>query len=405
MAYPRQYATAAVAATLIVAVLANWGAAAAPTQAAPGPTMPAPAPSRAAPAPTRAAPGPAMDAYLAGLDLGGHPFRGAVLVARGEDVLLAKGYGVADLSTGTANTPHTLYRIASVTKQFTALAMLKLQELGKLKVTDRVCQHIAPCPAAWEPVTVEHLLMHTSGIPSFTGFRDYPSFSTTTLSPEQLVGLFRDRPTQFPAGSQWKYSNSGYALLGYLIERLAGVSYADFLRRQILDPLGLSETGYDANHPTATAHAVGYMDPDDTPARFTDMSIPYAAGALYSSVSDLYRWNRFLLTGTPAIVDAATLTQMFTPRVLIDPAQSGSPWYGYGWVVSTPTTDVTYAHDGGIDGFTSYNLIKPRDQLSVTLLSNRDRVDLTDVAQHLATLAIGPEGCRLSICTAVSRTN
>jgi CubicO group peptidase (beta-lactamase class C family) len=394
---------------LMAAVLASCGAAPAPTPATPDPTVAAPAPTRSASAPTRAAPGPAMDAYLAGL-VADRKFRGAVLVARGEDVLLAKGYGAANLSAGTPNTPHTLYRIGSVSKQFTALAILKLQELGKLRVTDRVCQHIAPCPAAWERVTVQHLLVHTSGIPSFTGLPRYPSFSTTTLTPEQLIGLFRDRTGEFRPGSQYKYSNSGYALLGYLIERLSGVSYADFLRRQILDPLGLSETGYDVNHPTAKAHAVGYVPPDDSPARFIDMSVFLGAGALYSSVGDLYRWNRFLLTGTPAIVDAATLAEMFTPRVvvtdpraLIDPARP--PWRGYVGVVYTPTTDRTYVHAGGIDGFTSYNLIKPRDQLSVTILTNRGGAEWAGVAWHLAALAIGPEGCQLSICTAVPRTN
>jgi CubicO group peptidase (beta-lactamase class C family) len=300
--------------------------------------------------------------------------------------LVSEGYGLADQSAGVPNTPHTLFRVGSVTKQFTALAVLKLQELGKLNVTDRVCQHVTPCPAAWKAVTVEHLLVHTSGIPNFTRFPDYPTFSATTLRPEQLVGLFRGRPTDFPPGSQWQYSNSGYALLGYLIERVAGVSYAEFLHRQILEPLGLTETGYDVNHPSATAHAIGYSD-GNTPARLIDMSIPYAAGALYSSVSDLHRWNRFLLTRAPAIVRAATLAEMFTPRVPIDAAAPDKSRYCYGWEVTGPGTDVTYSHDGGIDGFTSYNLIRPRDQLSITVLSNLETVAVAPIAWHLAAIA------------------
>jgi CubicO group peptidase (beta-lactamase class C family) len=340
-----------------------------------------------------------MDAYLSGL-AEPYPFRGAVLVARGRDVLLSKGYGLADLSTGIPNTPHTLYRIASVTKQFTALAVLKLQELGKLKVSDRVCEHIASCPAAWESITVEHLLLHTSGLRAEYASSARPSSSTTTLSPEQVIGLFRDWPTRSPPGSQWTYSNAGYALLGYLIERLSGDSYAEFLRRHILDPLGLSETGYDVRRSTARAHAAGYVGVTDVPAGFFDVSLSYAAGGMYSSVRDLYRWNRFLLTGTPAIVDAATLDQMFTPRVQIDPKRIDSPWYGYGWFVYTPATDRTYLHDGLIHGFSSFNLIKPRDQLSITVLTNRHAVDWNDVTAQLVTLATGPEGCRLSICAA-----
>jgi CubicO group peptidase (beta-lactamase class C family) len=231
---------------------------------------------KAAPAPTVAGPGAAMDAYLSNL-AAGHTFKGAVLVARGTEVLFSKGYGMADQKAGVPNTPDTLYRIGSVTKQFTALAVLKLQERGKLKVTDRVCRHITPCPPAWEKITVEHLLVHTSGIQDYLGFVDRPSFWMTALSPEHLVGLFRNRPTQFPPGFRWQYSNSGYALLGYLIERITGVSYADFLRKQILDPLGLTATGYDVNRPTSKAHAVGYIG-GSSPATFIDTSVAYAAG-------------------------------------------------------------------------------------------------------------------------------
>jgi CubicO group peptidase (beta-lactamase class C family) len=371
MAYRVRRAAAAVVVILIATVLTSGDTARAPTVAAPNQTV--------------AADGRAMDAYLSKLvDVRG--FRGAVLVARGTDVLLSKGYDLADRSTGVLNTPHTRYRIGSITKQFTALAVLKLQELGKLKVTDRVCQHVAPCPAAWKTVTVEHLLVHTSGIPNFTQFAEYPSFSTTTLSPEQLVGRFRDKPTDFPPGSQFGYSNSGYALLGYLIERLTGASYAEFLHRQILDPLGLPDTGYDVNHPTAKAHAIGYTG-WYTPARFLDMSVPYAAGALYSTVSDMYRWNRFLLTGTPAIVQAATLAAMFTPRVPTDPAAADGLRYGYGWIVSGHTDDVIYSHGGSIDGFVSANLIRPRDQLSITVLCNTDNVDTGFIAKKVDEIA------------------
>jgi CubicO group peptidase (beta-lactamase class C family) len=371
MAYSLRNTAAAVAVTLLAAALAGCDAAPTPNDA---------------PDPTVAAAGPAMDAYLSDLS-GGRQFRGAVLVARGTDVLLSKGYDLADQAAGIANTPHTLFRIGSVTKQFTALAVLKLQELGKLNVTDRVCQHVTPCPAAWKTVTVEQLLVHTSGIPNYTGFPEYPSVLMTTLSPEQLVGLFRDRPTDFPPGSRWQYSNSGYSLLGYLIERLTGVSYAEFLHRQILDPLGMTDTGYDVNHPTGEAHAIGYAGWDNTPAAFVDMSIPYAAGAIYSNVSDLYKWNRFLLTRTPAVVQAATLADMFTPRVPIDRAAPDKRQYGYGWDVAGPSSDVTYSHGGNIDGFAAFNLIRPRDQLSITVLSNLESADSDVIARNLATIA------------------
>jgi CubicO group peptidase (beta-lactamase class C family) len=277
----------------------------------------------------------------------------------------------------------TLYRIGSLTKQFTALAVLKLQELGKLKVTDRVCRHVTACPAAWKAVTIEHLLIHTSGISEYNGGN--AEYTRTARSPEELVGLFRDRPTRFAPGLRFQYSNAGYVLLGYLIERLSGQSYGEFLRQQILDPLGLAATGID--HPASDLDAVGYTG-GNTRAEFVDLSIPYAAGALYSSVDDLFRWNRFLLTRTPAIVPPATLPEMFTARVPIDASTLDSGSYGYGWLITGRTDDVTYSHDGGIPGFKSANLIKPRHELSVTVLSNDQSIRVGTLAEHLAAIAL-----------------
>jgi len=374
MAHPLRRTVAAVAAILTTALLyaSDTGPAGGPVRA-PGRTAPVADSART------------MDAYLSdAADM--YRFSGAVLVARGTDVLLAKGYGLADISTGTPNTPHTRYRIASVTKQFTALAILRLQELRRLKVTDPVCRFVRPCPHAWKPITIEHLLTHTSGIPNFTERSDIESVVTTHLSPEELVGLFRDEPLDHPAGSRWRYSNSGYALLGYIVERVTGGTYADFLDRQILGPLGLSETGYDVNHPGPQTHAVGYY-PFRTPAPFHDMSIAYAAGALYSTVTDLYRWNRFLLTGTPRIIGADALAQMFTPRAAIDPDRPDLyGWYCYGLGLLGENADATYSHSGGINGFSSFNLLRPHHELSVTVLSNQ-QTDRTDViADKLATI-------------------
>jgi CubicO group peptidase (beta-lactamase class C family) len=169
-----------------------------------------------------------------------------------------------------------------------------------------------------------------------------------------------------------QYSNSGYALLGYIIERTTGGTYADFLRGQILEPLGMFETGYDVNHPDSRTHATGYYDFGYTPARHFDLSNLFAAGAMFSSTTDLYRWNRFLLTGTPPIVTANTLAQMFVPRMAIAPGDPGSGWAGYGmWIgPAGPTGDVAYIHGGVVPGFIAHNEIRPHHQLSVTVLSN-----------------------------------
>ena len=376
MAHPLRRTVAAVAAILTTALLyaSDTGPAGGPVRA-PGRTAPVADSART------------MDAYLSdAADM--YRFSGAVLVARGTDVLLAKGYGLADISTGTPNTPHTRYRIASVTKQFTALAILKLQELRRLKVTDPVCRFVRPCPHAWKPITIEHLLTHTSGIPNFTERSDIESVVTTHLSPEELVGLFRDEPLDHPVGSRWRYSNSGYTLLGYIIERVTGATFADFLGRHILGPLGMSESGYDVNHPDST-HAVGY-DPIGQPAPFIDMSIPYSAGAMYSTVTDLYRWNRFLLTGTPPIVSADSRAQMLTPRRLVNPDRPDLyGHYGYGLHFLGEAAAATYFHGGGINGFGAHNLVRPHDQLSITVLSNQRVTRVDHIADQLATIADG----------------
>jgi CubicO group peptidase (beta-lactamase class C family) len=350
-----QLMRAATAAAAILMTVLLAGSAAAPPQLA-----------VASRAPTLASRAQAIDAYLTGL-MNAEGFRGAVLVARGPDIMLSKGYHLAVESTAAINTPHTRFRIGSVTKQFTAMAVLKLQELGKLNVTDRVCRYVTPCPAAWEQITIEHLLTHTSGL------TNYPTVNDNTIwSPARLIGLFSDQPTSFRPGTRVRYSNSGYALLGYIIERTTGGTYADFLRGQILDPLGLFETGYDVDHPSSQTHATGYYDFGGSAPPISNVMNFYAAGAMFSSTTDLYRWNRFLLTGTPPIVAAGTLAQIFVPRMAINPAAPKTDWVGYGIVIRSygPTGSLRYFHGGQVPGFVAFNEIRPQQQLSITVLSN-----------------------------------
>ena len=384
MAHPKLRTVTAVAVTLAVAVLAA-GSVPAPARLSPdGSTSVVAGPTRATGnAPSAAVVAQAADDYVSDL-VRRHQFRGAVLVARGDDVLFSKGYGVADESTGALNTPHTRFRIGSVSKQFTAMAIFKLQDLGRLAVTDRVCRHVAPCPAAWESITIEHLLTHTSGIRNYTSFGNFQGLKATTMSPEQLIGLFRDKTTVFAAGTRFEYSNSGYALLGYIIERVTGGTYADFLRREILVPLGLSETSYDVDRTSPRAHATGYWGWDDRAADHIDMSVPYAAGAIYSSASDLYRWNRYLIARTLPIVSAGTLGQMLTGRVVMDPRhplESGT--YGYGLVFVPGPLEGWCNHNGGIDGFVSFNGFNADQQLSITVLSNMQITDVDTIAAKL----------------------
>ena len=175
-----------------------------------------------------------------------HQFMGSVLVARGSHVLLSKGYGSANLEWEVPNSPNTKFRLGSITKQFTAASILLLEERGKLNINDPVKKYVPDAPPTWEKITIFHVLTHTSGIPSFTSFADYPKLEPFPATAEQLVARFRDKPLEFQSGEKWNYSNSGYVLLTYLTERISGTSYEQFVRENIFAPLGMQDSGYDS---------------------------------------------------------------------------------------------------------------------------------------------------------------
>jgi CubicO group peptidase (beta-lactamase class C family) len=260
------------------------------------------------------------------------------------------------------------------------MAILLLQEQRKLRVQDLICVYITGCPPAWKTITIQHLLTHTSGIPEYV--TTIPLQQATT--PAQLIATFESKPLDFPPGTRFRYSNSGYVILGSVIEKLTGESYAAFLQQAILDVLHLSNTGYDQNSPLLPEHATGYKQPW-VKADFVDMSVPYAAGALYSTVDDLYRWDAALFAR--AFASSDSLTQMFAPQVTTCDAQgticSSSECdaqrincfsYGFGWILQQVPVDQQYArviaHGGLLPGFVSGNSYYPDQKLTLIVLSN-----------------------------------
>jgi CubicO group peptidase (beta-lactamase class C family) len=347
--------------------------------------------SACAPATTDATlvgPDPAVAPLVDYLDqaVGTERFRGAVEVRRGEKVVLRRGFGFADPANGVSNGPTTRFRIASVTTQFTALAILVLQEQGRLGVVNNVCEYLPSCPPQWAPITIEQLLTHTSGLHDYTtGITSADQLAaavgTRQPTPDQLIGLFAALPLDFPPATKWAYSNSGYVVLGKLIEQASGQSYGDFLREEVLDPLGMSDTGY-LPGAAGPAYAVGYDD-WATPATTFDDAALYAAGGMYSSVTDLGRWQRFLRTGDPPVVRADTLAELLRPRV----AESPGIWYGYGIEsrgANTAAID-SLAHAGALPGYASYIETHPATGLTVTVLANI-RINVVDFARALAEL-------------------
>jgi CubicO group peptidase (beta-lactamase class C family) len=298
-----------------------------------------------------------MQSYVAG------HFMGTALVARGNEVLFSKGYGSADLEWDIPNSPNTKFRLGSVTKQFTAASILLLEERGKLSVNDPVKKYVPDAPAAWDKITIYNLLTHTSGIPNYTSFPDYPKFQSFPNTAEELVARFRDKPLDFEPGEKWSYSNSGYVLLGYLIEKITGASYEKFLQENIFTPLGMKDTGYDSNTAIISRRASGYDRPPGKDlienAGYVHMSVPHGAGALYSTTGDLLKWEQGLFGGK--LLQPKSLEKMTTPF---------KNDYAFGLTVHTVNGHKIIEHGGGINGFVTNLAYYPDDKLTVVVLEN-----------------------------------
>lgn len=307
-------------------------------------------------------------------------FNGAAAVARDGRILFARGYGMANFEWSIPNAPDTKFRLGSITKQFTAMAVLLLEQQGRLKVDDPVCAHLPECPEAWKPITLHHLLTHTSGIPNFTSFPDYPKLMPLPSPPAETFKRFRDKPLEFPPGTKWRYSNSGYVLLGWVIERTAGVSYEAFVKKNIFEPLGMADTGYDWSAAILPKRAAGYSNEGAVmrKADYIDMSIPHAAGSLYSTALDLVKWDEALRAGK--LLTPANYKRYFEP--VMDN-------YAYGWMHRTVDGVRMIGHGGGINGFSTMILRVPEEKLVAVALANVLPSDAGKVAQDLILLALG----------------
>jgi CubicO group peptidase (beta-lactamase class C family) len=310
-------------------------------------------------------------------------FIGSVLVARDGKPIFRKGYGLADREWNIPNAPDTKFRLGSITKQFTATAILQLAEAGKLKTDDPVSKYYTDAPASWSKITIHHLLNHTSGIPSYT---DLPGFfnkqAMFDLTPAEIVKLTQDKPLEFDPGTKWKYDNSGYILLGYIIEKVSGQAYADYLREHIFEPLGMHDTGYDNTKDILPHRASGYIFQGGKwqNAPYLAMTLPYAAGSLYSTVDDLLIWDRALSAGKP--LTAASFEKMFTPYL------NG---YGYGWGIGNQFGHKQVSHGGGINGFSTQISRFPDEKIAVIVLANMQSPAVGRIASALGGMAFGIE--------------
>lgn len=321
------------------------------------------APQAQAPAPLASQ----LDQLLSTVYKAGEP-GAALLIMKDGQVLVRKAYGMADLELGVPLEPDMVFRIGSMTKQFTAVGILMLMEQGKLALSDPVTKFLPDYPTQGKTITVEHLLTHTSGIQSYTDMAAWLPLMRKDMSLTELINIFKDQPMQFAPGERWRYNNSGYILLGAIIEKVAGTTYATFIQKNIFDPLGLKHTTYGSATRIIPRRVPGYgpgVNNTFLNADFLSMTQPYAAGSLLSSVDDLAAWNQALLAGK--LIKRETLERAWTPYKLADGTSTG---YGYGWAIGAYEGRRMIQHGGGIPGFTSVGILFPEDRLLVIMLTN-----------------------------------
>ncbi|KQZ03681.1 hypothetical protein ASD21_20580 [Caulobacter sp. Root1455] len=309
-------------------------------------------------------------------------FSGSILVAKDGAPMWRESFGAADREWDVANTADTKFRLGSITKQFTATAILQLVEQGKLSIDDPVSKYYADAPPAWAKVTIKHLLTHSSGIPSYTalpGFFDKGS-SKLPLTPDEIVKLTRDMPLEFEPGAKYNYDNTGYILLGYVIEKVSGETYADYVAKHIFAPLGMKDSGYDVSGVILKKRASGYQGSKDgwRNADYLDMTLPYAAGSLYSTTGDLLIWDRALADGK--ILTPASRQAMFTDY---------GHKYGFGWRIDQEAGRERIGHGGGINGFSTGIVRFPKDGVVAIVLSNYNASPSHGIAEKLAGLCVG----------------
>jgi CubicO group peptidase (beta-lactamase class C family) len=308
-----------------------------------------------------------------------YQFSGTALVAKDGKVILAKGYGMADREKAIPNTVDTRFQIGSVTKLFTATGIMQLVAAGKIKLDDPAVKYLTDFPkGTWDKITIRHLLCHQSGIHNYTEIAGLMEKRSEPLTIPELVASFRDLPLEFEPGSQFKYSNSGYAVLGVILERVSGEKYADYLKKHIFDVVGMKNTGYldyglqmlATGYQTDTAKQV-------VPSIKVTPNVTYAAGGLYSTVGDMLLWDRALYGET--VVSQGTLKQMWT---------ANKDNYGFGWVVDTLYKHPRVWHNGGIDGFVSEFHRYPNDGICIVLFSNNASAPSGQMAASLGAIML-----------------
>ncbi len=291
----------------------------------------------------------------------------AVRIEKGGEVVLRKGYGLADLELGVPIEPDMVVRLGSITKQFTAAAVLMLAEEGKIDLDAPVSAYLPDYAGPAAVVTVGQLLNHSGGLPNYTDRPEYPARMREAQTVEQMIDRFEALPLEFEPGTRWSYSNSGYLLLGAIVEAVSGTSYEEVVETRIFGPLGMERSRYGHENEVVPGRVEGYQGPpgDYEHAAYLSMTQPYAAGSLLSTVDDLARWDAALDAGE--ILSDEHRALLGRPVVLTDGSSSG---YSYGFSVGDYAGHRMIHHGGGINGFSTYMIRVPEEDVFIAIFSN-----------------------------------
>jgi CubicO group peptidase (beta-lactamase class C family) len=302
-------------------------------------------------------------------------FNGTALVSQYGKVLINEGYGFKNIATNDKCAANTIYQIGSITKQFTAAIILKLEEKKKLKLTDKVSKYFPDYPNGNE-ITIHHLLSHTSGIFNYTNDVDFmKSEAVKPINEAKMLALFKDRKLDFAPGTQWSYSNSGYVLLGYIIQKVTKKPYEKVVREYIFKPMKMLDSGFDfvgLNNKNKAKGYFGINGKNSMESTYVDSTVSYAAGAIYSTTSDLLKWHTGLIKNK--VIKRATLEKAFTPV---------KNNYGYGWGISNIDDKKITTHTGGIFGFNTNIARIEQDDICVVLLNNMGNPKLVEITNNI----------------------
>ena len=302
-------------------------------------------------------------------------FNGVALVSKNGTILLNKGYGYRNAETRVLNDENSVFQLGSVTKQFTSAVILKLQAENKLSVSDKLSKFFPDYPKG-DSITIKELLTHTSGIYNYTNDETFMKNEITKpKTREKMMALFENKPLDFSPGTSWSYSNSGYYMLGYIIEKVTKTSYEKAVRHYIFSPLKMTHSGFDFTYLKSPEKTVGYfvLNAHDTVrAPIVDSSISFSAGAIYSTTGDLYRWSHALENNT--ILTASEQNEAYTPV---------KNNYGYGWGIDSIDGKRRLSHGGGIPGYITTISRVPADAVTIILLSNSSNETIETISKSI----------------------